>query len=255
MLFLTVYGPELESLFGYIHKYSRLKGSISLDQIYSAYLPSLTLAQRGRAKNIDDAVNYLKAAQLIRGNGEYTSLVSEADAGFSFAALLLRQFRNIEQNAQQVPLIDLLYITILEQLYIIPNCSWIGDVHTAVNQLDLACQLGGVSQEKVGAWKRVMEFLGLGYRMGSGFYCLYSPALLKGIVGQWGVTEGSLQVFFEEYLTRWVPCLTAQGDVASPVGHPMKRLLADGHLHLSTKQDSPSKPYFGHERLRGIEIG
>jgi len=213
MLFLTVYGPELESLFYYIHKYTQKEGSISREQLYSAYLPQTTLTHKGQTKNIEDAVHYLKATRLIGGDKVYFSLQPNVDITMPFAGLLLRQFRQLEQISTQLPLIDLLYITLLEQLYITPNRVWISDLHAAANQLGLAQQIGGISQEKIGAWKRVMEFLGFGYRMGSGFYCLFSPELLQAIVERWPLAEGTLQEFFERYLQSWVPCLTGRDTV------------------------------------------
>src|SRR5205085_4162754 len=130
--------------------------------------------------------------------------------------------------SSQIPPIDFLYITLLEQLYITPNQSWISDVHAAANQLGLAQQIGGISQEKIGAWKRVMEFLGLGYRMGSGFYCLYRPELLQAIALRWPLTEGLLQEFFEAYLKSCVPCFTARGEVAQPVAHAIEHVAQSG---------------------------
>jgi hypothetical protein len=59
MLFLTVYGPELESLFYYIHAYTIREGFVSREQLYSAYLPQTALAHKGQTKNIEDAINYL----------------------------------------------------------------------------------------------------------------------------------------------------------------------------------------------------
>ena len=50
MLFLTVYGPELESLFYYIHKYTQQEGSISREQLYSVYLPQTALTHQGTNK-------------------------------------------------------------------------------------------------------------------------------------------------------------------------------------------------------------
>ncbi len=254
MLFLTVYGPELESLFYYIHKYTQQEGSISCEQLYSAYLPRTALTHKGQTKNLEDAVNYLKAAGLIGGDKVYFNTQPNVDVSMPFATLLLHQFRQLERISSQIPPIDLLYITLLEQLYITPNQSWISDLHTAANQLALAQQIGGISQEKIGAWKRVMEFLGLGYRMGSGFYCLYRPELLQALAERWPLVEGTLQEFFERYLQSWVPCLTGRGEVAQPVAYALEYLAQKGSIHLHSKQDSPSRPYFGTHHLRGIKV-
>lgn len=254
MLFLTVYGPELESLFYYIHKYTQREGLVSREQLYSAYLPQTALAHRGQTKNIEDAINYLKAARLIGGDKTYFCMQPNVDMLMPFSTLLLRQFRQLEHVSTQLPLLDLLYITLLEQLYIAPNRVWISDLHAAVNQLGLAQQIGGISQEKIGAWKRVMEFLGLGYRMGSGFYCLYQPELLHAIALRWPLTEGTLQEFFEGHLQSWLPCLTRRGEVAQPVVHALEHLTQKGSIDLHSKQDSPARPYFGTRHLRGIKV-
>jgi hypothetical protein len=256
MLFLTVYGPELESIFYYIHKFNSSNDGISREQLYSAYFPHLSSSSKGQTKNLEDAVNYLKAAGLIIVDVDRISIskISEVDMDLPFSALLLRRFRSLESSPSDVPLIDRLYITLLERLYILPNRMWINDVHAAANQLDLAHQIGGISQEKINAWKRVMEFLGLGYRMGSGFYCLYQPEFVLSLIRKWTHTESTLQEFFENYLQFWLPCLSARGEVALPVAHALDQLALDGHINLYPKQDSPSKPYFSARRLRGIKI-
>ena len=254
MLFLTVYGPELESLFYYIHKYTQREGSVTREQLYSAYLPQAALAHKGQTKNIEDAINYLKAAGLIGGDKVLFCMQPNVDKSMPFATLLLRQFRQLEHISTQLPLLDLLYIKLLEQLFIAPNRVWISDLHAAANQLGLAQQVGGISQEKIGAWKRVMEFLGIGYRMASGFYCLYQPELLHAIALRWSLTEGTLQEFFEGYLQSWVPCLTGRGEVAQPVAYAFEYLAQKGSIYLHSKQDSPSRPYFGTLHLRGIKV-
>lgn len=254
MLFVTVYGPELESLFYYVHKYSQREGSIHREQLYSAYLPQTASPQKGQTKNIEDALSYLKAARLIEGDKDSFTTQPGVDVSVPFAALLLRQFRQLEQISTQIPRINLLYITLLDQLYITPNQTWISDVHVAANQLGLAQQIGGISQEKIGAWKRVMEFLGLGYRMGSGFYCLYRPELLQTVLERWPLGEGTLQEFFERYLQSWLPCLTGKGEVAQPAACALEYLAQKGSIELNTKQDSPSRPYFGAHHLRGLKV-
>ena len=254
MLFVTVYGPELESLFQYIYRHTLNEGSVSREQLYSAYLPQITLSQKGQTKNVEDAVNYLKSAKLIEGDKAYTSTIYSLDTNMPFSVLLLNQFRQLERIPSKLSLLDLLYVTLLEQLYIAPNQVWISDLHAAVNQLDLAQQIGGISQEKIGAWRRVMEFLGVGYRIGSGFYCLFQPEIVNTIVQRWSAKEGTLQEFFEEHLQSWIPCLTARGEIALPIAFTLEQLARDKQVHLTLKQDSPSRPYFGQRRLKGIEV-
>lgn len=253
MLFLTVYGPELASLFGYIQ--SRAGGAaVSREQIYDAYVPQLARPSQGQRKNIEDALGFLQAARLIEGERFFAPCVQAEEASLPFAVLLLRRLRQLElQQALHLPPLDLLYIQLLERLFIAPDRLWIHDLHTAVNQLDLAQQAGGVSQEKIGAWKRVMEFLGAGYRVGNGFYCLYRPELLLSIARQWAATEGTLQDFLERHLHQWIPCLTTRSDVARSASHALEWLAGTGSLAFSPRQDSPSRPYF-RDRLRGISV-
>ena len=168
--------------------------------------------------------------------------------------LLLSQFRKLERTPSTLSAYDLLYITLLEDLYIKPHRVWISDVHAEANQLALAQQIGGISQEKIGAWKRVMEFLGVGYRMGSGFYCLFRPELVENVVQCWPVIQGTLQEFLEEYLQNWFPCLSAQGDIAPSIAATLEQLADNGFIRLSPQQDSPSRPYFGNRYLKGIEV-
>ncbi|HEU5377178.1 MAG TPA: hypothetical protein VFV38_17235 [Ktedonobacteraceae bacterium] len=250
MFFLTVYGPELESLFLYINRFTEA----TREEIYAAYLPQLSHIQKGQTKNIEDALGFLKAAHLIEGDKRYSSCIQKESLSLPFPILLLRQFRQLERISSQLPLLDLLYIRLLNDLFIKPNQIWVSDLHTAVNQLDLAKQAGGVSQEKIGAWKRVMEFLGVGYRVGSGFYCIYRPELVYAIIQQWPEVEGSLQDFFEKHMHRWIPCLTAKSEIAFSVSYTLDWLAKSGSLSLFPKQDSPSRPYFGDRHLKGIHL-
>lgn len=253
MLFVTVYGPELDAIYCYVRKYTQRVGLVSREQLYSAFLPQTLLTHKGQTKNIEDAIHYLKAAGLIDGDKAYSSLPN-TDTDLPFATILLHRFRQLESHSSQIPLLDLLYITLLEQLYIAPNQLWISDLHVAANQLPLAQQVGGISQEKIGAWKRVMEFLGIGYRMGSGFYCLYRPELVDTIARRWNTTQGTLQEFFEEHLQSWIPSLTARGEVALSVSYTLEMLEHNEYIRLLPKQDSPARPYFGARCLRGIEL-
>lgn len=145
MLFLTVYGPELESVFLFIHKFTNTDTKVTHEQIYEAYLPQLSQAKKGQTKNIEDALGFLKAAHLIEGDKSYSSCIQEESVLLPFSTLLLRQFRQLESISSQLPLLDLLYIQMLDCLFISPNQMWISDLHTAVNQLNLAQQVGGVT--------------------------------------------------------------------------------------------------------------
>ncbi len=253
MLFLTVYGPELESLFLYIHNHVPKQDGVDQAQLYAMFVPHTSKVSKGQTKNIEDALHYLKSAGLIEGDKTYFSCM-ERTSTLPFAPLLLRQFRYIQQRVSEDIMTDHLYVRLVEQLYTLQDRVWISDVHAAANQLELAQKLGGVSQEKIVAWKRVMEFLGLGYRMGKGFYCLYHPELVLFLAQQWSNKQGTLQEFLEGHLQSWIPCLTDRGELARPMAHTLEYLEQQGALRFEMKQDSSSRPYFGSRRLRGVSI-
>ncbi|GCE23224.1 hypothetical protein [Dictyobacter kobayashii] len=256
MLFVTVYGPELESLYSFIRKHTHSHGGVDRAFVYASFVPHANISSKGQTKNIDDGLTYLRSAELIEGDDCYATTPFEDDIEekLAFSALLLRRFRKMEQLFPRGIMTDHLYITLLEQLYVLPNRVWVGDVHGAANQLELAQQIGGISIEKVNAWKRVMEFLGVGYRMGSGFLCQYNPNLVHHIMQYWPQREGTLQEFLEDYLQCYLPCLTSRDEVSLPILATLEHLEQQDCIKLSTKQDSPSRPYFGTRRLRGIKM-
>jgi len=267
MLFSTVYGPELESLYRYIKKYTQLQKGVSCEQIYSLYLPAKVESKPGQTKNIEDALGFLYSAGLVAGDRTcyYVPIMDTADLDItissslsqpelSFPLILLLQFKKMQEASHVLPPLDLLYVTLLEQLFIKPDQIWISDVHSAVNKLSLANTVGGVSQEKVNAWKRVMEFLGLGYRASGGFYCLYQPQLLYSLGRLWRTSKGPLQPFLEDHLALWMPCLSERGDIATSLKHPFEWLERKGRLTLFSQQDFPFRAYFGNRRVKGIEL-
>src|SRR5437762_2588941 len=140
MLFLTVYGPELESLFLYIHNHIPKQAGVDQAQLYAMFVPHTSKVSKGQTKNIEDALHYLKSAGLIEGDKTYFSRI-ESNYTLPFALLLLRQFRHIQHTISEDIMTDHLYVRLLEQLYTLPDRVWISDVHTAANQLELAQKL------------------------------------------------------------------------------------------------------------------
>jgi hypothetical protein len=97
-----------------------------------------------------------------------------------------------------------------------------------------------------------MEYLGLGKRLHGQFLCSYSTKLVQELVNCWPKTRGTLQTFFEGYLDEVVPYSRADGDVAVAVRAPLEELARRGIIELYPLQDSPTQPYFGNQRYRGI---
>jgi len=202
-------------------------------------------------QNIDDALAFLVATGLVYENGNFFGISFASN--LSLDLLILRQMnrlakREIEAKHQ----LDPLYIAILDEVFIRPNRLFVDRIHIEVNKLRQAKAVGGLSQEKVQAWKRVMAFLGVGKRVGSGFQCVYTPALLRTVLHNWPEKSASLQSFFETYLTEFLPFETESKSVAQAVSEPLRYLAMRGEITLESRQDSPSKAYFGDQRFQYI---
>ncbi len=249
MLFRTVYGPELEAIYHFIVE---ADAPLSRRAIHAAFIPQHTEGESASTQNVDDALLFLESARLIEANGSgYRGLDSAANEPFQ--AKTLRQLRQLEMGLiEPVQPIDPLYMLILTELFIRPNQLFIEDVHREANKLRRVADAGGLSREKLQTWKRVMEFLGVGQRVLSGFRCAYSPPLLLAILDQWPQSEGPLQLFFEEHLDHILPFQTENGDLAHAVKSPLDYLADQGLISLTPLQDSPNKPYFGERCLKRI---
>ena len=136
---------------------------------------------------------------------------------------------------------DPLYMLILEELFVRPNRVSVADLHTEANKLRQVQEVGGLSKEKLQAWKRVMAYLGMGWRVGDGFVCACVPSLLMEILDTWEYDEGPLQVFLEAYLGKFLPFQTVGGDLEIRLGSP-PALGAQWGLALVARYDCPPNP-------------
>jgi len=250
MLFRTVYGPELEAIYEFIAQANRDGRAPSRQDIHEAFVPRQPGGGFCHTKNADDALAFLRSGRMIQGDGAYR-VTTESNGPFKVK--LLRAMRRLElgQEEPEHPL-DRLYMLILTELFIRPNQFFVRDVHGAANRLREISELGGISREKAQSWKRVMEYLGLGRRAFGGFLCVYSPWLIGEIVEQWPEERGTLQGFFEGYFDHILPYRRQDGDLADAVRLPFEHLAQQGWLALFSLQDSPSRPYFGEHRWKGI---
>jgi hypothetical protein len=214
-------------------------------------MPAYSDREHPVTQNIDDALAFLVATGLVYEYGNFF--------GISFASnlspdlLILRQMNRLARREIEAkhPL-DPLYIAILDEVFIRPNRLFVDRIHIEVNKLRQAKAVGGLSQEKVQAWKRVMAFLGVGKKVGSGFQCVYAPALLRTVLHSWPEKSASLQSFFETHLTEFLPFETESKRVAQAVSEPLRYLAMRGEITLESRQDSPSKAYFGDQRFQYI---
>lgn len=250
MLFRTVYGPELESIYDYI-AYCNAQGmKPKRVDIHTAFIPHHS-GDLPSTQNVDDALTFLKSAKMISDTNGYQ--VRDSSVSDSFVVEVLRSLRQIEctEESPEHP-IDQLYLQLLTELFIKPNRLFVADPHTEANQLRSVSEVGGLSREKIQTWKRVMEFLGIGQRVKGGFLGVYSPTLVETIVDQWNTKHGIIQSLFEHHLGKILPYAQANGDLADALRVPLSYLMAQGRIELFPLQDSPTRPYFGDLRYRGI---
>lgn len=250
MLFRTVYGPELEAIYTYVETCSQENLKVGLQQIYSMFLPT---GQKFSTQPIDDALSFLVSAKLVHEDKDSFSATNNEQ--IPFALHILRSFRELE-NEEVSPQhsLDPTYSLILTEVFVRPSLVFVADLHSEVNNLRQVKELGGVSKEKIQAWKRVMEFLGVGHRVSGGFMCVYSPDLLMQIIKTWDQPRSTLQSFFEQHFGAFLPYSRSDGDLAAAVSTPLTYLEKNRAIDLFTMQDSPSKTYLGMRRLRGISL-
>jgi hypothetical protein len=247
MLFRPVYGPELEVIYSFI---AQSQTPVSRQAIYQACLPSYVDMRAVMTQSIDDALSFLVAALLVVDQGGFRLNESgERDASFRLTVIAHMQ-KLASGKAAPLHKLDALYFLLLQELFIKPDHLYISNVHAEANKLRPVAELGGISQEKIRSWKRVMTFLGLGQRLADGFQCVYTPGLLLEIIAAWPVKEGFIQDFLEGYLIHYLPCQTQAGDMPQAVEHPLQYLQSQQTVQLRAYQDASSKPYFGEQRWR-----
>lgn len=252
MLFRTVYGPELEAIYVYIAQAGQSGNPVPRQEVLAAFVPRDPGGGFRSTQNLDDALSFLRSAKLIQGEGAYQAAERTEE---TFRTKLFCTLRRLELKQEtSSPSLDCLYWSILTNLFIQPNCLFVQDVYGTVNSLREVSDLGGISREKVQAWKRVLEYLGLGRRAFGGFLCVYSPEIIWEILRHWAVAQATLQEFFEEYFGLMLPYARQDGDLADAVRLPLIDLADRGFIELFPLQDSPTRPYFGSNRWRGIIV-
>jgi hypothetical protein len=248
LLFRTVYGPELVAVYCYL---VQANTSIPLQTLYEAFLLPRSATKTLSTQNIDDALAFLHSASLISQEGHSYQACQKKHLPPHL--LILHQLsclarREIEVKNQ----LDPLYIQILDELFIKQDRIFVERLHLEVNKLREVKEIGGLSQEKIQAWKRVMIFLGVGKRVGSGFLCVYTPELLHAILREWDERNSSLHSFLENQLKTFLPFETLSQDLSQSVGETLMHLAERGVVSLESRQDSPHRAYFGEKKLQYI---
>lgn len=248
MLFRTVYGQELEAIYQYIRNWDE---GVVRQKIVGAFIPTSQEANVIISpQNVEDTLSFLTSSYLLE---EQDNVFRAVAIDLPFKLALLQNLRQIELGAlvSKHPL-DSMFFALINELFVMPNEIFADNLHTRTNNIDGIKLQGGVSKEKIQAWKRVMEYLGLGYRVQSGFMCVIHPDLLQKILLTMPERSSTLQHFFEQYVSRFLPYLNRSGDASQAIREPMLYLNKADVIKLTQLQDSPSKAYFQPHNLRFI---
>jgi len=248
MLFRTVYGQELEVIYQFIRG---MDGGYHRQQIINTFIPTSQQVNLVISpQNVEDALSFLISGYLLE---EVDNIFKAVSINVPFKLALLRNLRQLELGilASKHPL-DRLFLTLLNELFVLPDELFADNLHTRANNLLGIKEQGGVSKEKIQAWKRVMEYLGLGYRVQSGYMFSISPAFMQDILLIMPDNSSTLQIFFEQFFSQYLPYLTRSGDAPQSIKEPLLYLSQLGFIQLTQLQDSPSKAYFQPHNLRFI---
>lgn len=243
MLFKTVYGPELQCIYDFL----LIHGSYTKDALYRHFVP-IKEGRLGTQANMDDAMAFLLTVGIIRKDevGKYQAL----SGNNGFRLLALQHMREIQLGKREgMGNLDSWYMRLVEDFFVKPDRKVGFDLHQRFNALEPPEIL---SVEKVNAWKRVLEFMGIGHRLFGGFICLYSLELIMELLKAWGEKEGPLQGFLEDGVNSYLPWQTEKGDIASALWMPLSELEQKGLVKLERRQDLPYRAYGGERQIKWI---
>lgn len=254
MLFRTVYGPELAAIFNYIQKQNEQQVYPTKEMLFDCFIPRLSPDQFQTSQNVEDALSFLSSAQVIEYELGWRVTPIASSTPIPFRLLVLMQIQRIStgQIPEQHPL-DPIYGQILSELFVSPDKTYIDNLHLEVNRLSIVRTNGGLSKEKLQAWKRVMQFFGIGVRVQNGFLCSYTPLIINQIVSMWEKEQGTLQEFIENHFSRFLPCTNRNGEIAKCAANTLLWLHEQGQINLLPLQDSPTRFYFYEKKIRGLQ--
>lgn len=245
MLFRTVNGSELESIYQWIQLY----GKVDLETLISDFGASIE-GKDSSSTNLVDALSFLETSKLItKIDGVWEASSSESDSA-NFRINLIRKLRYIQLENKIITL-DQYFFGLVDKLFIQPNILFRDQLHTLINDFNLPTPC---SMEKVNAWRRVLEFLGIGIRAYKGLQICYSPELVRQIINEWPEDSGPLQHFLEQHFNKYLPWKSLN-DLAKALEYPLLFLERNGEIILQTKQDLPNRNYLGTRRIKWISKG
>ena len=234
------YGPEVRTVFecinrGYASSTTELKTILQYKD--EGDISSL----------VDSVITFLKDLDLIdQKEKKITSLVAEWN--------VIQVFKKINQISKRSDSESLNYIftNLFDHLFVKPNRMFVSNLHYHVISSFSKTIVG---HEKINAWKRIMEYMGLGRRVYSGFYGLPQLNLMKDIVCSEPSWEGSLHHFCETVINPIIPCITNEDKVYNGILFSLVALSEVGCISISHKQDLPFKSYGPNLEWNWINVG
>lgn len=242
MLFSTVYGPELESIYLYLEKFGPLNRK-DIIQVFTG----VDAGGKASPANVEDAISFLKSAGMIKVKSEKYQAQNKIFDSLDFKMNLIKQIKNLGKSQSKL---DPYFFKIMDLIFIKQNRLFQNDLHKTINSLELPLPC---SEEKINAWRRVLEYLGLGNRGFSGMVIQYDYELVNRIISQWDEVEGPLQHFLEQVFELYLPWSTFEGEISDALRLPLVRLVDQGTISLHAKQDLPCKSYFGQESIKWLK--
>lgn len=244
MLFRTVYGPELLAIHSFVSK----RGAVTTADLQRWFVQQKVTATEGF--NLGEAVAFLLDLRLLnRDHTEPRVLCADLVPDF-YLGLLERLNAAREHPEVGAHPLDPWFLGILRHCFVRPNQTYVRRLHEAVNALELPVPC---SEEKVNAWRRVLEYIGCGWRVGPDFFASYRPQLVEALLKRWGV-EGPLEDFLH-FAERYLPTLTGTGDMSDVISRPLQYLETHGRVRLSARGDFAGRAYLGERRVKWITIG
>jgi hypothetical protein len=242
MLFRLVCGPDLEEVWTFAERHG--------PQVPRGVVNHWLVQQQSGTEsttNIDEALTVLRTLRLVTG----TDTLSAAPIYEPFRLAVLRKMREFAlAHAPGDHVLDSWYLRVLDVLFITPDVIFLADLHRQANRLNPPAPL---NDEKLNAWRRVLEWLGIGRRVGNGFVALYAPELMTCMLQTWGRTEGPLEEFLR-HVDQFLPCVADHTDLPQALLRPLAWLERAGHLELTHKQDAPYKAFSGQKRLNWVRV-
>lgn len=239
VLFQMCYGPEIKSIFEVISN----RNGCTLSQLQQNF----QYDEKGDISSLLDGVlKFLKEIKFITDNqGKYEAITSS----WSVIDIFIR-LRSIEKNIEEFNL-NYVFVTMYEQLFVQKNQMYISDLYQEANSHYKEIP---ISEEKINAWKRMMEFFGLGYRVYSGFYALPHLQLIKDILHLTGEWEGPLQLLLQNKINPILPCINS-GQAYIGLIHSLTYLHEINKIQLQKKQDLPYNQYGPDNSWNWVRIG